>query len=254
MRHRKLLEKITHRGPKAFKQFLSILNVSFPEAHQLLEIKHSGMDRSLHNRKFVNRTSEPHHIAAPVLVPISQPIQPSVPLAFPELVPHAVPQPVQQTVSKPNPATNSYTNGRNGDEPQDVPTNSTAPPVLPRIINPSPSPIKPSVSYQNSRDITPIDVSDGLVLEPYTKEINSRKQILVKSSTMFYQSGKISTYDMKSQNRGVLFLVNIINFDKRPTRIRNGASVDRDNLISLFRQMGFLTFYYEDITKAVSAM
>lgn len=43
----------------------------------------------------------------------------------------------------------------------------------------------------------------------------------------------------------MLFLVNIVNFKgKEP---RNGAYVDRANMIHLFREMGFTIFYYEDI-------
>lgn len=35
-RHRKLFEKITHRGPKAFETLLRILQQHFPDAHEIL--------------------------------------------------------------------------------------------------------------------------------------------------------------------------------------------------------------------------
>lgn len=56
----------------------------------------------------------------------------------------------------------------------------------------------------------------------------------------------LETYNMTSNCRGVLFLVNIIEFQDFDRR-RNGADVDKKNLISLFRQMGFQIFYYENL-------
>jgi hypothetical protein len=37
--HRRLIEKITHRGPLAYHKFLQILNFAFPEAWAILELK-----------------------------------------------------------------------------------------------------------------------------------------------------------------------------------------------------------------------
>jgi hypothetical protein len=36
-RHRKLIEKITHRGPKAFHHFKNILKLAFPQAATFLD-------------------------------------------------------------------------------------------------------------------------------------------------------------------------------------------------------------------------
>lgn len=41
IRHRRLLEKITHRGPTAYNKFLQILSCVFPEAWAVLEIKNN---------------------------------------------------------------------------------------------------------------------------------------------------------------------------------------------------------------------
>lgn len=57
---------------------------------------------------------------------------------------------------------------------------------------------------------------------------------------------------MRSQKRGALILVNNINFMNRPWRRRNGAEIDRDNLVHLFRQMGFFVCVKEDMKRYVS--
>lgn len=55
----------------------------------------------------------------------------------------------------------------------------------------------------------------------------------------------LETYSMKSRNRGVLFLVNNINFPNLKTR--KGADQDRVNLITLFRKFGFIIYYFENL-------
>lgn len=206
-RHHQLIEKITHRGPQAFKKFISILNISFPEAYRILESKYSGVYLSLQEQK-LNPLVNTH-------VSIQQ--------TPPVIVASAV---VEPTVSTPR---NELIPSMNG---------ATA---LPNAIVPS---------YPDFTPCPPIDVGGGLKLEYFTKEITPRRRISVKLSDRFHTSDKISSYDMKSAKRGLLFLVNIINFKKK-SKTRNGGSVDRDNLISLFRQMHFEVIYYEDITKAV---
>ncbi|XP_058128138.1 caspase Dronc-like isoform X2 [Anopheles coustani] len=59
---------------------------------------------------------------------------------------------------------------------------------------------------------------------------------------------KVPAYPMKSRNRGVAFIVNVITFVKDVHGKRNGADIDGQNLISLFQQLGFVVFYYENIT------
>lgn len=78
----------------------------------------------------------------------------------------------------------------------------------------------------------------------------------VRHSTEFHGNGPndISCYPMHSPNRGVALLVNIINFQSRPGEPRNGADVDKVNLVQLFRQMGFKVMYYEDLTAGVSVL
>lgn len=211
-RHRKLLEKITHRGPKAFQKFTNILNLSFPDALSILETKYSGLDRSLHDRKFITANPNVPRPQATVM-PVMVPSLPARPIGAPR---------------------NNITPHLNGAA------------ALPNTVN-------PAAPVPHCSSCPPIDVGGGLKLEYYTKEINPKRRIRVRQSDRFHtqSGGKVSTYDMKSAKRGVLFLVNIINFKTKPTNTRNGASVDRDNLINLFRQMQFQIIYYEDITKAV---
>lgn len=57
---------------------------------------------------------------------------------------------------------------------------------------------------------------------------------------------------MNSEKRGILIIVNNIHF-RNKYRKRNGAETDRDNLVHVFRQMGFFICVQEDLTKYVSA-
>lgn len=75
----------------------------------------------------------------------------------------------------------------------------------------------------------------------------------VRPSMQFHgnaNANDIQCYSMQSRNRGVAFLVNIINFRYRPKEPRHGADVDKVNLVQLFRQMGFTVMYYENRTAA----
>lgn len=103
---------------------------------------------------------------------------------------------------------------------------------------------------QQSKDtIDRITDDNGNNLKIYTKEVPQKFD--VKKSNKLYVDGKIEIYSMrKKENRGVLFMVNIIDFpnSNSESRRRNGAEVDRDNMIHLFRELGFTVFYYENKT------
>lgn len=85
-------------------------------------------------------------------------------------------------------------------------------------------------------------------LSEFQREL-PRVKFVVKKSEMIHYLPDIGTYTMESKLRGVAFIANIIHFDNYSRR--NGAEADRDNLVSLFKQMGFTVFYYEDLTKSV---
>lgn len=101
------------------------------------------------------------------------------------------------------------------------------------------------------KSVSRADADRNVKLELFTREVQPTKLAVKVTKSKKYHSHKtLATYDMKSRHRGVFFLVNIINFHKKEPR--NGASVDRDNLITLFRGMEFNIFYNEDITSVVS--
>lgn len=85
---------------------------------------------------------------------------------------------------------------------------------------------------------------ENIRLEPYDGPI--KHELDVKRAAKFGTASRFETYPMRSKHRGVLFLVNIIDFRDKDKR-RNGAEVDKDRLLDLFNQMGFKLFYYENI-------
>ncbi|EAT36368.1 AAEL011562-PA [Aedes aegypti] len=58
----------------------------------------------------------------------------------------------------------------------------------------------------------------------------------------------LEAYEMRRRNRGVVFIVNVITYINETHPTRNGAEADKYNLVSLFQQLGFTVFYYEDLT------
>lgn len=82
------------------------------------------------------------------------------------------------------------------------------------------------------------------VLEPSAFEV-------IKSDRC-YSNDTSACYAMSSRNRGVALIINIVNFDLKRDRPREGALVDKRDLINLFRGLGFIVYYYQDITKIVS--
>lgn len=86
----------------------------------------------------------------------------------------------------------------------------------------------------------------SLKLEPYTKETVSTVE--VKKAEHFGSHRLLPVYPMKSKRRGVFFFLNIINFQNEKG-VRKGAHRDRENLVSLFKELGFTVFYYEDLKR-----
>ncbi|GAB0087542.1 hypothetical protein DMENIID0001_018590 [Sergentomyia squamirostris] len=84
-------------------------------------------------------------------------------------------------------------------------------------------------------------------LQPYNGPVINHLNLAVKKSTEIHKNTKLKCYEMSSRNhRGVLFLINIINFNNGRLN-RAGANYDRDNLIYLFTELQFTIYYYEDI-------
>lgn len=86
-------------------------------------------------------------------------------------------------------------------------------------------------------------------IKPYTEKTSFQIEpdIQVKRAERYGSHPKLQIYNMKSPRRGVLFFVNIIRI--RNKKDRDGAEKDRENLITLFREMYYTVFYYEDLTR-----
>lgn len=113
----------------------------------------------------------------------------------------------------------------------------------------------PSSNVTNNNEQVPTQ-TDGnslskkvIKLEPYTAKTSFNIENLeVKKAEDFGKHTLLPVYSMKSRRRGVFFFVNIIKFQDSKTD-RRGAERDHDNLVTLFREMGFTIFYYENLTK-----
>lgn len=86
---------------------------------------------------------------------------------------------------------------------------------------------------------------DAKIMSYYTKSICLKKADSYGKSA----NKEIPVYIMESQPRGILFFVNIVHFLIDKNQKREGADADKQNLLTLFRDLGFIIFYYEDLTK-----
>ncbi|XP_053690230.1 caspase Dronc [Sabethes cyaneus] len=85
-------------------------------------------------------------------------------------------------------------------------------------------------------------------LEIFEENVLDKYEVKLTKSPQ--QPKLLHAYPMKSRNRGTVFILNIITYINNTHPVRNGAKTDKDNLVSLFRQLGFKVFYYEDLTRA----
>lgn len=87
-------------------------------------------------------------------------------------------------------------------------------------------------------------------LSPYNEKTTFQfdMNLEVKKAAEFGTHQKLQVYSMKSKKRGLFLFINIVRF-KNADKTRGGAEKDRDNLITLFREMNFTVFYYEDLTR-----
>lgn len=88
-------------------------------------------------------------------------------------------------------------------------------------------------------------------LQPYKRKTSFQfdATLTVIEAADYGSHPLIASYSMKNKNRGVFFYVNIIKFGANHAQARDGAEKDRDNLITLFTEMNFTVFYYEDLTR-----
>lgn len=94
------------------------------------------------------------------------------------------------------------------------------------------------------------DKNRVLLLTEFTEDIEP-SAFEVVASDRCYSTDTATCYSMSSKYRGVAFIINIVNFDLKKEDRREGALVDKRDLINLFHGLGFIVYYYEDITKVV---
>lgn len=211
-----MLEKITRRGPKAYAIFEAILREKYPDAFDILN------HVSYLNDEHFNDISIRRANSRPGPANQSPPNQ--------NILNHLIDQNQQQ-------------NEMNGNHIENRPNVNDD---LENAIAIQPSTSVARDTYNRANELT---------LTEFTDPVQPRLQFHVRKSTHAHglePGNKIPVYPMNSKNRGVLFLVNIINFEAK--KFRKGAHADSDNLITLFREMGFKIFCYEDLTKTVSEM
>lgn len=72
--------------------------------------------------------------------------------------------------------------------------------------------------------------------------VSKKLQVKVTKTGKFYDAGgasaKIPTYETHSSNRGRVLLINNVKF-AGDEQHRKGAEVDEENMISLFKDLGF---------------
>lgn len=86
-------------------------------------------------------------------------------------------------------------------------------------------------------------------LEPYTTKTSfAIENLEVKKAEDFGKHPLLPIYSMRSRRRGVFFFANIIKFQDEKTN-RRGAERDHENMCSLFSELGFTIFYYENLTR-----
>ena len=91
-------------------------------------------------------------------------------------------------------------------------------------------------------------INSKLTPYPVTSKFQFDGNLEVKRAANFGSHPKLQVYSMKSKRRGVFFFVNIVHF-KAEKKDRLGAEKDRDNLVTLFSEMNYTVFYYEDLTR-----
>lgn len=100
---------------------------------------------------------------------------------------------------------------------------------------------------KNNNQFETTDKGDKRQLEVFREKVQELYK--VELTTRPQRSRILEAYQMRSRNRGVIFIVNVITYINDTHPKRNGAEADKDNLVSLFRQLGFTVFYYEDLTR-----
>lgn len=113
------------------------------------------------------------------------------------------------------------------------------------IFNPAPL----QTNFQLTRSTNPTQNSFN---DSNIEDLRNKLSIKVVKSTQFLDDRNpiIPSYRIRSKNRGNVLIINNIKFAKEET-IRKGAEVDDENITELFRQLGFKTTKFKNLTKKV---
>lgn len=188
--HKKLFEKITKRGPMAFRTLLDICQHNFPIAYELL--KNGGEYKSTYRPIRVRSVSAGDYTY----------------FNNAEIV---------------RPRLGNLSIGSQSLAEEDDPKNNN-----------------------DTVDETGETCGEKRLLQEFRKPV--RRQYQVELAVRRQSHRILEAYEMRKRNRGVVFIVNVITYINETHPTRNGAEADKDNLVSLFQQLGFTVFYYEDLT------
>lgn len=99
---------------------------------------------------------------------------------------------------------------------------------------------------------TPSRTNSNIVL--FTDPVENIRNFVVKKAQRYCSGDVWQTYPMKKKNRGYLFFVNISEFPDK-SKFREGAQVDKANIITLHRQIEYNKIqYHENISLEVSLL
>ncbi|XP_055613753.1 caspase Dronc [Uranotaenia lowii] len=214
-RHKKLFEKITKRGPTAFQTLLDICQQNFPPAYDLLRGGSPGASSSTNNQN-INSSN---------MLSVNEKNDDS------------------QYHSTYNPNRHrSISVGHPGASGPMIPLQQKMHRLS--IGSPRNFPLEDDLKNNNDRTDKPCKHLD--VFQDKVEEHPGFKVVLTNRPP---KTKYLDAYPMRSRNRGVVFILNIITYINDTHPKRNGADVDKDNLVYLFRQLGFTVFYYEDLSR-----
>ncbi|XP_073837448.1 death regulator Nedd2-like caspase isoform X1 [Musca autumnalis] len=206
-RHKRLLKKITKRGPDAFQTFCRICaDLHYDTVLGILV----NNDRyvSIHNNKI--------NIAAATIPPS------------------------QEYVDRTNHSTTNNSNNNNEDSRRSSISNADDDDDDENIDG----------AYQqiDRRRSSTKPLNSINVLEEYTGEIRPKVLHTVRKAKKIHKHPSLDTYPMQTkENRGVFFMVNIINFPEEHHR-RDGADEDAHSLLHVFKELGFKLFSYTNLS------
>lgn len=122
-----------------------------------------------------------------------------------------------------------------------------------RMRNPSFSTFREERNWSTDGKVMSKITDTGMpLLEEFSERFEPLYEVKPTTrETLLHRHPKLEAYPMVTEkNRGVVFILNVIEYQNDIFPKRNGAEQDKVNLVSLFRQLGFKIFYYEKLNNA----